>query len=686
MDLSSRSRITLRAVQAVGFFGIAAYAAQSTLTLCGPGADGFFETYVYNALILVGAGLCLTRALVSERERLAWSILGVGLLSWAAGEAYYSIYLADLAEPPLPSVADALWLAFFPACYVAIVLLVRERVREFRHSLWLDGVVGALAASAIGSALVFGALTGDGREAAVVAVDLAYALGDLLLLGFVVGVFALTGWRPGRALGLVGAALVTSAIVDGYFLYGAATGFVPGTTLAATLWPAAAVLLGAAAWLRPTAAQPIRFEGWRVLIMPSVFGASGLALLAYHTFEPQHAVALVLAIATLAAVIVRMAVTFRENIELLASSRYEALTDSLTGLRNRRKLMQDLEQVAEVATTERPYGLLLLDLDGFKQYNDRFGHPMGDALLARLGNRLRDTMRGAGESYRLGGDEFCVLAAGNDQEVARLAELAKTALSDAGEGFSITSSCGQALLPRDARDVVLALHLADERLYAQKEGGKRSTVGSQAGAALLQALEEREPQLRGHLDEVAELSVELSRRLGLFGEELEDVRRAAQLHDVGKVAIPDAILQKPGALDQAEWDFIRRHTIVGERILSAAPALSEVAKLVRASHERYDGSGYPDRLAGEQIPLGARIISVCDAYNSMTSERAYGHPVTRAEALGELRRCSGSQFDPAVVEGLCDLVAESAPTVASVEPSGSSSGEVVPALSGARDS
>ena len=184
-----------------------------------------------------------------------------GLLAWAGGEVYYSVFYADLAEPPLPGVSDGLWLTFYPACYVAIVLLVRERVRQFRTSLWLDGLVGALAAAAIAAALVFGAIVGQGREDAVVAVDLSYALGDLLLLGFVVGVFGLTGWRPGRALLLVGAGLMTSAVVDGFFLYESALGLSVDSTLMATLWPASALLLGFAAWQRPTVAEPVRFEG-----------------------------------------------------------------------------------------------------------------------------------------------------------------------------------------------------------------------------------------------------------------------------------------------------------------------------------------------------------------------------------------------------------------------------------------
>jgi two-component system, cell cycle response regulator len=656
MTLTQTGRIGLRAAQALALFGLVAYAAQASLHVCGTGADGFFEEYVYTGLIAMAAALCLGRGLVTARERVAWLVLGAGLLAWAAGEVYYSAFYADLSTPPLPSVSDALWLSFYPACYVAIVLLMRERVRQFKTSLWLDGLVGGLAASAIAAALVFGAIVGPGRAAEVVAVDLSYTLGDLLLLGFVVAVFGLTGWRPGRALSLVGAGLMTSAVVDGFFLYDSAVGASVDSTMIATLWPASALLIGFAAWQPPAAAEPVRFEGWRVLVMPAAFAVSGLALLAWHTFERQNALALGLAIATLAAVIVRMAVTFRENIKLLASSRKEALTDALTGLRNRRAFMDDLEHAAAGATSNRPVGVVLLDLDGFKQYNDRFGHPMGDALLARLGARLTKAVPEA-SVYRLGGDEFCALVRGSERLIQAVAAAAQDALQDAGPGFEVGCSAGNALIPRDAREPVAAMQIADERLYAQKDRRQRSSVGSQTSAALVQALEEREPELRDHLEHVARLSRAVGGALGIDGDELEDLARAANLHDVGKVAVPDAILQKPSELDPTEWELMKRHTIAGERILSAAPALSSIARLVRSSHERWEGGGYPDGLAGEDIPLGARIIATCDAYNSMITRRVYGGVMNQQQAVAELRRCAGRQFDPRVVEALCHIVA-----------------------------
>ncbi|MEA2405378.1 MAG: hypothetical protein QOE08_2025, partial [Thermoleophilaceae bacterium] len=190
----------------------------------------------------------------------------------------------------------------------------------------------------------------------------------------------------------------------------------------------------------------------------------------------------------------------------------------------------------------------------------------------------------------------------------------------------------------------------------QKARRRRFSVGRQTSKALVQALEEREPHLRDRIFDVAQLAREVSAALGLKGEHLEQVVRAAELHDVGRVAVPDAILLKTGPLDDAEWENMREHALAGDRILSAAPALEAIAKLVRASHERFDGHGYPDKLAGDEIPLGARIVAVCDAFNAMTSDRPHQAAMARDDAVDELRRCAGAQFDPAVVEVVAEMV------------------------------
>jgi diguanylate cyclase (GGDEF)-like protein len=331
-----------------------------------------------------------------------------------------------------------------------------------------------------------------------------------------------------------------------------------------------------------------------------------------------------------------------------------AETDALTGLPNRRKLVADLQAALDDRGTTL---LMLFDLNGFKGYNDSFGHVAGDALLTRLGQSLLETVSASGVAYRLGGDEFCVVA--EDPGRARMGfEMeAAAALTEIGDGFTITSSYGSVLVPAEASTTSEALRLADERMYIDKNGS-RPSAGSQSRNVLIQVLAERMPDLQEHLTGVAKLAVSVGERLGVADDAQQRLFHAAQLHDVGKIAIPDAILSKPAALDNAEWEFMRQHTIIGQRIIDAAPALDGVGELVRSSHERWDGGGYPDGLRGEEIPLGARIVAVCDAFDAMVSERPYKSALPVSDALAELRRCAGGQFDPAVVDAFALVVSE----------------------------
>jgi diguanylate cyclase (GGDEF)-like protein len=308
--------------------------------------------------------------------------------------------------------------------------------------------------------------------------------------------------------------------------------------------------------------------------------------------------------------------------------------------------MDDLGHMLE-GGPERPQVLALFDLDGFKRYNDAYGHPAGDALLQRLSGELSEVVADHGRAYRLGGDEFCLLLEANGSDAVLRA--AATALGARGDGFDVTASYGRVALPEDAADTEEALHLADRRMYAAKES-RPSSAGIQTRSVLLKVLSEREPELHEHSSDVMGLARGVARRLGLGAEEREIVARAAELHDIGKMAIPDAILNKPGPLDDHEWRFMRRHTIIGEDILNVAPALQPVAALVRASHERWDGRGYPDGTSGEEIPEGARIVAVCDAFSAMVQDRPYQPGLTVSEAVEEIERCAGKHFDPRVVE------------------------------------
>ena len=193
-------------------------------------------------------------------------------------------------------------------------------------------------------------------------------------------------------------------------------------------------------------------------------------------------------------------------------------------------------------------------------------------------------------------------------------------------------------------------------MYAEKNG-LRGSAGGQSAAVLLRVLTERHPDIGDHADSVAALTEQVGLELGMTEEDRTTLWQAASLHDIGKAAVPDAILDKPGPLDDEEWAFMRRHTLIGERILDSAPALTAAARLVRSSHEHFDGNGYPDALAGADIPLGARVIAVCDAYDAMVSDRPYRRAMPKARALQELARCAGTQFDPVVVDAFAIVIA-----------------------------
>ena len=297
----------------------------------------------------------------------------------------------------------------------------------------------------------------------------------------------------------------------------------------------------------------------------------------------------------------------------------------------------------------KPVVLVLFDLDGFKHYNDTFGHPAGDALLTRLGGSLaRVPAAAAAPRFRMGGDEFCALLRPGDRGPSRSSSGPRRRSPSTARASRVGCSYGAIELPLEAANVADALRIADQRMYAQKNAG-RSSASRQSKDVLLRALAERNPDQGSRLGGVADLAEATALLLALGHDEVEQVRHAAELHDVGKVAVPDAILAKPGPLTEEEWGFIRRHTIIGQRIIGAAPALARVARLVRHSHERWDGTGYPDALAGSDIPLGARIVAVADAFDAMTSARPYSPPRSPEAAMEELERCAGTQFDPAVV-------------------------------------
>jgi diguanylate cyclase (GGDEF)-like protein/putative nucleotidyltransferase with HDIG domain len=361
-----------------------------------------------------------------------------------------------------------------------------------------------------------------------------------------------------------------------------------------------------------------------------------------------------------------------------------ALTDPLTGLGNHRHFHERLERELRHAHEEGlPLTLCLVDVDDFKRINDRFGHPAGDRVLSLLATRLRQT----GEAFRLGGDEFALLLPGYDEHAALTAAssvVERIAALDLEYVGSVTVSAGVAISPQHADERDELIRLADSALYWAKEYGKnrvrayrpdvvelaelkRLASGPdraarfRAAASLARAVDARDVYTGSHSQRVAELAARAARRLGLPDEDIELTRLAASLHDLGKLAIPEEILRKPGPLTEPERMVLERHPQIGFRMLESL-GVDPVADWVLHHHERWDGSGYPDGMPGERIPLGARIIFVADSFDAMTSERVYRRRVPPAEAIAELERCAGTQFDPDIVAAFAqELAVEAEP-------------------------
>jgi two-component system, cell cycle response regulator len=631
------------------------YAAVTIWTLGDAPLQDAVGRWIYDAVVLGAALLVLARAALVPAERGAWLALGVGLLLWALGQTYYSVVLYYASPAPFPSPADFGFLAFYPASYLALVLLLRARVAHLERLAWVDGLIGALAVAGVAAALIFPPVLGALEDSPFgVAVSLAYPCFDLVLLGLLSGAFAASKWKTHGGWLLIAGALLLFGACDVVYLSVAGQS-TAALNVASVGWPLAFLLLAGASWLPATATgTAVARAERRRIVVPIAMGMVGICLLAAGTFIPIGATAVLCGVACLVAVLLRLLITFEQNTRMLHVTEVRAVTDSLTGLANRRALMADLDDAVSASPPEAMV-LALYDLDGFKAYNDSFGHPAGDDLLLRLGRQLQASVEPHGRAYRLGGDEFCILARTRSLPAEAICEAAEQALCERGKGFKITASWGKVLIPVEVTTSTDALRVADRRMYAKK-GRRADSARSQTRGVLLRMLHEREPDLERHLDGVAQLAAAFGKALALDAEEQDVIVRAAELHDIGKVAIPDAILHKDEGLSSEEWELMRKHTIIGQRILDAAPALQPVANLIRSTHERWDGTGYPDRLAGRDIPLGSRAIFICDAYGAMTEDRSYRAPLSQEEALEELRLGAGTQFDPDLVRAFIDKV------------------------------
>ena len=361
--------------------------------------------------------------------------------------------------------------------------------------------------------------------------------------------------------------------------------------------------------------------------------------------------------------------------QAMHTARQHATTDSLTGLLNHRGALETVESAVKAARSEgRPLSLLLGDIDGFKLFNDVYGHVQGDEALKLVARECRRVVESEGNACRYGGDEFLIILPNKDKKAAtRVATRITQALgraefqAESDTAVPIRMSLGVASFPEDTDSPSNLIALADAAMYTGKrrlEGSKRRTVTTRDDTtfgvldSLVLAVDAKDRYTKDHCDLVAEYAVKLADQMNLSEDAKRALRIAGLLHDIGKLAIPDEILKKPAPLNQEEYETMQHHVRIGEVLIREVPQLKDVIQAVSCHHERYDGTGYPRGLKGDNIPLLGRIIAIADAYSAMCLDRPYRKALSHDRILSELVAGAGIQFDPKIADIFVELLLE----------------------------
>jgi len=643
------------------------------LALDGGAVPSWVVTAWGQAVACAAGVAALARPLLVREDRWQWALLGLGILALGIGDAVW----AAIGEPELSAV-DGLYLVALAALHVGLIGLVHSHVTRATGVMLLDAASAGLALAAVGVAVVVPWAMAGADGGLAVAVNLAYPLWDVALVASAVGAVALSGWRPGRdALGLM-AGFGLMVLADAAYVAGITHGVLG--SLSEVLWPLAYAVIGLSGWLPSRVARPRPGGSWRTLVVPAALGVTALAVLVTAGFRPVSGVAVVLAAAAVLAVLARGALQFIDGWALerdLEAAERLAARDPLTGLLNHRAFQERLaHESARAARAGEPMALVLIDIDHFKAVNDGHGHQAGDEVLREVAVRLTDMARQEDVLARIGGEEFAWLLPGADDLAAwDAAERARHSVrsSDIPPAGRVTVSGGVADM-RHARDASELVRLADGALYWAKAHGRdvvfrystdvvRALSAEERAGQLMRAqalnamrvlaraVDARDPYTAAHSERVADLCVRLATVLNWPSERIVALREAALVHDVGKIGVPDAILLKAAGLTDAERLQIEGHAALGAQIV-ADVLTNEQASWVRGHHERFDGAGYPDMLAGRDIPDGARIMTVADSWDAMTTDRPYRLGLPVAEALARVLAGRGTQFCPEVVEAM----------------------------------
>jgi diguanylate cyclase (GGDEF)-like protein len=440
--------------------------------LLGVGNDDLFSRWVYLAVSVTSALLCLR---ATPRARWVWGAFAAGLLAKSVGDLIYNLS-PDLDAVPVPSVSDPLWLASYPCAYVGLLALTRRRMGRLQWATRLDGLICGLAVASVLAIFTMPRAFGwaSGVPLAEQVTTLAYPFGDLALLGAIVMALAVGGWRLDAALAVMAGAVCAWEVADLMYLHDA--GEMAGRV-------ADALVLTGVAGLGYSSTLPLRRlrrARDRGILLPIAFGGVALAVLVLARPLEITGVAIAAAAGAVALALLRAALVLREHRDLLARSEEEAGLDALTGLANRRHFTDDLEAAFGSGA---PHGLVVLDLNGFKAINDTFGHAAGDAMLVDLGERLRGVLRADATAYRLGGDEFCVLARCEPEGLASLAGRCAAALTHRSADYEISAACGAVVVPGPYSDAREALAIADTLMYGDKRRSRTSASVSAAQAS-----------------------------------------------------------------------------------------------------------------------------------------------------------------------------------------------------------
>ncbi|MGO9901881.1 MAG: diguanylate cyclase [Solirubrobacteraceae bacterium] len=662
-----------------------------------------FQT-VFNFAVVVLCWRASCRCENATPLRSAWKLITVGAAMACAANIAQLYYEGLAGGLPAVSLADVFALCMYAPIVAALIRFPVARGSGLhRLQLALDAAVLALGGFVVMWYVELGpAVTRPSRQSLLQGVvSVLYTLGDLTVLAVAAGVLIRgTTSASTRALRLFASACVV--FVGAHVAYGYVTIQLhmthSGGDWLDPIWWAGLVLwaLAAGAQRQPEPGDLDRLRDSRRLRRhlswgPHLAVGFSLGLLVYcergDRFFPAFSVVLV-TVVLIVLVTIRQLVAQREMLAVqseLKAAHDElatlATTDALTGLPNHRALVSAIDHELERAhRTGHNFAIAFLDVDHFKALNDTLGHRAGDNALRELGQVLRATLRSVDVVGRWGGEEFIALLPEIDPDQAltaaeRLrATVAQHRFSAAGEAH-LTCSIGVASRPQDGIDRDSLLTAADQAMYVGKQLGRNQAIAasnhvaaalvadkvsstreeqSLVGAveALAAVVNARDSYTGEHSEHVSRLAKRVALGLGCDANAIHTIGLAARLHDIGKVAVSDAILNKAGRLTDEEWRVIRLHPQIGADIAGCIPRLQPISALIRSHHERYDGTGYPDRLASDAIPLGARIICAVDAYSAMVTDRPYAAPRTCQQAIDELRRLAGVQFDPRVVQAL----------------------------------